>query len=158
MSIYTTNFGWESELDALAELSDEDAANTINAKTNEASGYVFGSFRTFAALLTSLEYNTLRAVLDGAAATEKAAGGTLITDMIVMLSTPGNEHGDGGGIDFNSAAFIAMLGQLSGASEDLKSVPDKIAAYTLSKQGGNTPKYPFCAAGQVKTARANIQS
>ena len=150
-----TNYGWESELPALTALDNAAAAEAINAMTVQDRVSVFGSFRTLAALLNQTEYNTLRAALTAAAAQETTAGGSLLADMIEMLKTPGDESGNGGGLDLTSPTFIAMLGQLATAAS-ISDVPGKVAAYVASKQPPPRQKYRWTAAGEIKTARSQV--
>jgi len=147
-----TSYGWEAELPVLIERAAKEMpekqaggldawiADQINAMTVQDSVAVFGSFRTLAALLTQQEYNALRGTLSAAAATETAAGGTLLADMINMLKTPGDQEGNGGGLDFTSAGFVALLDQLAKAAE-LPDVPIKVAAYVAGKQPAPRRKY-----------------
>jgi hypothetical protein len=87
--------------------SDADAADLLNAKNIVESYSRFGSFRTVAELLTAAEYAALKTVLTAA-----AAGQAVVADMIEMLKLPGDEQGNGGGIDFGSARVAEMLAQL----------------------------------------------
>ena len=59
----------------------------------------FGSFRTLAELLTPEEYAAVKTALTAA-----AQGQAVVADMVEMLKLPGDEQGNGGGIDFGSAA------------------------------------------------------
>lgn len=150
---------WQDELPALAELSDQDAAAAINAMTVQDVRIVFGSFRTFAALLTAMEYNTFRAVLAAAVAAEAQAGGYLYADMTKMLELPGDEDGNGGGLDLGNASFVASLAALASQSQSLTDVPAKIAAYVASKQPAPRQKYPGrLRAWQIADARQHLET
>src|SRR5574343_993260 len=118
-----------------AAMTPAEAAVALNAMTTPAPmKLVFGSFRTIGALLTATEYNTLRAVLKAAVTQEASAGGSLYADMEQMLLLPGDEDGNGGGLDLGNAAFVASLAALCSQSEALAGVPEKVGAYVASKQ------------------------
>jgi hypothetical protein len=87
--------------------SDAAAADLLNAKNIVETNSRFGSFRTVAELLTAAEYAALKAALATA-----AQGQPVLADMIEMLKLPGDEQGNGGGIDFGSARVAETLGQL----------------------------------------------
>jgi hypothetical protein len=87
--------------------SDVEAAEYLNARNIVETYRRFGSFRTLADLLTAAEYAALRTALTAA-----AAGQPLVSDMIAMLELPGDERGNGGGIDFGSARVAETLAQL----------------------------------------------
>ena len=102
-----------------AKMDNAQAAAALQA-VNQTETYTrFGSFRTLANLLGEAEYNTLTAVLDGLAAQSR-----LVADMVKMLELPGDEQGNGGGIDFGSPALVAMLDRLVAAG----TLPTTIAA------------------------------
>jgi hypothetical protein len=90
-----------------ASKSDSEAAEYLNAQNIVETYRRFGSFRTLADLLTAAEYATLRTALTAA-----AAGQPVVADMIAMLELPGDEQGNGGGIDFGSARVAETLAQL----------------------------------------------
>jgi hypothetical protein len=139
-----TNYGWEQELGALAALSDEEAAAAIIAMTVAESYSRFGSFRTLAGLLTAAEYGALRAGLTAAAGLDPR-----IPDMIDMLELPGDEGGNGGGIDFSVADVQGLLATVL-PGDDWAAARAKIAAYPTRQ----VPKYTQgCSNGQVKSAR-----
>jgi len=144
-------WSWESEIPAIVaahpDWTDQQIADAINAMTVQDAVAVFGSFRTLAALLTAEEFNTLAAALDSAAASSR-----YVAEMVKMLSIPGNEAGDGGGLDFTNAGFTAMLNQLCAAA-NLPEVPGKIAAHVAGLQPVARQKYPWTAAGEMATAR-----
>jgi len=94
-----------------AELTDSEATVLLNSESETRIVSRFGSFRTIAALVSETEYNTLRAVLDKAAAASR-----LIADMIRMLELPGDETGNGGGIDLGSAEVRARIEALCTAA------------------------------------------
>lgn len=144
---------WTSELPALAALSDADAAAAINAMTVQQTIMVFGSFRTLQWLLTIAEYNAIKTTLLALAAQEKAAGGSFINDAIMFLNMPGDATGNGGGINFGDASFIANLQAVS-AQANTPSVPAKVAAYVASQQPAPQPKYPWVRPGDVIRVRA----
>lgn len=134
------NYSWLKDYDAehTAELEPEAAAEAINAVTGTpVSRFVFGSFRTFAALLTDTEYNALRATFKAVVAQEAAAGGCLYGDMEQMLLTPGDEDGNGGGLDLTAVGFVAAMNALC-QSEALSAVPGKVASYAAGLQS-STP-------------------
>lgn len=88
-------------------LSDDAAAEALNAEYETEVYSRFGSLRTLAALLTPEEYAAVRAALDAA-----AAQSPVVADMLEFLKMPGDEAGNGGGIDLGNAAVRAMLDQL----------------------------------------------
>ena len=89
---------------------------------------LFGSFRTLAAFLTHVDYDTLRNTLDYYAALEKETGGRRLGDMIHMLEDAGNSQGSRGGLDLNSPDVVAMLTELS-VVPGLENVAVKVAEY-----------------------------
>lgn len=100
-------------------LSEQDAADRLNTPSITEVLSRFGSFRTLAAVLSPEEYAVLRAVLDAA-----AAQNVLVSDMVRMLELPGDDAGNGGGVDFGSPAVRAMLPALG--------VPAEIAAKVVA--------------------------
>ena len=110
-----------------AALSDADAAAALNAVDKTETYSRFGSFRTMASLLTPDEYNALRPVLDTA-----AQASAVVSDMLGMLKLPGDEQGNGGGIDFGNAAVQAMLDQLCTAevAGKLKGYAERLTSTT----------------------------
>jgi hypothetical protein len=87
--------------------TDAEAAAFLNAKNITESYSRFGSFRTLAELLTPEEYAAVKTSLTAAAQSQP-----LVADMVEMLKLPGDEQGNGGGIDFASARVAAVLAQL----------------------------------------------
>jgi hypothetical protein len=87
--------------------TDAEAAAFLNAKNVVETYSRFGSFRTLAELLTPEEYAAVKTALTAA-----AQGQAVVADMIEMLKLPGDEQGNGGGVDFGSARVAAALGQL----------------------------------------------
>jgi hypothetical protein len=79
----------------------------------------FGSFRTLASLLTQDEYTTLRTTLNN------LSSNVLIADMIHFLEMPGDESGNGGGIDFGNESVRTMLDQLFDFSAKIKAYAEK---------------------------------
>lgn len=137
-----------------ADMDCEAVAWAVNALTvSSVPRCVFGSFRTLAALLTSEEYDTLRATLAAVAASERATGGYLLNDMLAMLALPGNEDGHGGGIDLGSTAVSEMLVRLC-SSPNLIDVPQKIAAYVAQYQPSANRRFFEIHAGDVAAWRA----
>jgi hypothetical protein len=87
--------------------TDAEAAEFLGAKNVVESYCRFGSFRTLAGLLTPEEYAAVKTALTAA-----AQGQPVVADMVEMLKLPGDEHGNGGGIDFGSARVAETLAQL----------------------------------------------
>lgn len=87
-----------------SNLSDQEAADALNALTETETYSRFASFRTLAALLTEEEYGAVRAAVDAA-----KAQSVLVADMLSFLELPGDEAGNGGGIDVGSAGVRAAL-------------------------------------------------
>jgi len=90
-----------------AEMLPPEAAAAVNAETRIEVCSRFGSFRTLASLLTQDEYAAVRMALDAA-----AQQSPMVADMLDFLKLPGDEQGNGGGIDLGNAAVRAMLDQL----------------------------------------------
>jgi hypothetical protein len=84
-----------------------EAAEFLNVKNITENYSRFGSFRTLAELLTPEEYAALKAALTAA-----AQGQPVMADMVEMLKLPGDELGNGGGIDFGSTRVAEALAQL----------------------------------------------
>jgi hypothetical protein len=106
-----------------ASLGDAEAAELLNAKNIVETYSRFGSFRTLASLLTPDEYAALKTALGTA-----AQGQPVVADMIEMLKLPGDERGNGGGIDFGSARTVEALGQLV-QGELAAGIAAKLTAY-----------------------------
>jgi hypothetical protein len=149
MAIYNTNFGFESELDALSELSADEAAIFINNIMVENPKSVFGSYRTLAKISTEDEYNALRGIIENLVTGET---GYLISDMVDMLKIPGDDYGRGGGLDLTSPTFLSFVSGLCTANGPTGMV-EKIQNYTNSFQPIATSKYGFVSPGQIITAR-----
>ena len=92
---------------AYAAMTDAEAADVLNAATETAVVSRFGSLRTLAAILTPEEYAAVRSALDAA-----AGQSVVVADMLAMLKLPGDDQGNGGGIDLGNAAVRVMLDQL----------------------------------------------
>jgi hypothetical protein len=103
--------------------SDAEAAEFLNAKNLVETYSRFGSFRTLAGLLTAAEYAALKTALTAA-----AQGQPVLADMIEMLKLPGDEQGNGGGIDFGSARVAETLAQLVEGGLDA-AIAAKLTAY-----------------------------
>ena len=99
--------GVELKKPAYAALDDQAAADALNAlpaTTRVVSR--FGSFRTAANLLTAEQYAAFKTALASVASTP------VVADMIEFLKLPGDEVGNGGGIDFGATGVRAMLDAL----------------------------------------------
>ena len=103
--------------------SDAEAADFLNAKNVVETYGRFGSFRTLAELLTAAEYAALKTAL-----TTAAQGEPVVADMVEMLRLPGDERGNGGGIDFGSARVAEMVGQLVSSGLDA-AIAAKLTGY-----------------------------
>ena len=90
-----------------AALSDAEAAAELNAVNKTEVFPRFGSFRTLANLLSERQYNALAAAIDATVPHSR-----LVADMAKMLSLPGDEQGNGGGIDFGAEPTRAFLDSL----------------------------------------------
>jgi hypothetical protein len=90
-----------------AAMTDAEAAAELGAANKIEIFSRFGSFRTLANRLTEAEYNVLAAVLDNTAVHSR-----LVADMVKMLDLPGDEAGNGGGIDLGSAAVRTKIDAL----------------------------------------------
>ncbi|MCE5268725.1 MAG: hypothetical protein LLG00_12655 [Planctomycetaceae bacterium] len=90
-----------------AAMTDAEAAAELNALDKTSIHSRFGSYRTLATLLTESEYNVLVSVLDA-----NAAGSRLVADMVRMLTLPGDDRGNGGGIDLGANAVRAWIDAL----------------------------------------------
>ena len=87
--------------------TDSEAAAFLNAKNIVETYSRFGSFRTLAGLLTAEQYAALKTAL-----TVVAQGQPVVADMIEILKLPGDEQGNGGGIDFASPRLAETIVQL----------------------------------------------
>jgi len=67
----------------------------------------FASFRTLANLLTAEEYNNIKTVLSAL-----AQSNILVADVIDMMKLPGDESGNGGGIDFGAVSVRSFIDNL----------------------------------------------
>ena len=132
---------------AWASLSDADCATAVVAVPVPApTQMVFGSFRTLAAILPQQDYNVLRGALTAAATAEAAAGGSYINDAIAMLRLPGDQQGNGGGLNFGDPGFVSNLTTLCAQANLPKVVReaahglititkrDEAVAYVLSRE------------------------
>lgn len=152
-------YPWESELQSLTALSDQEAADAINAMTatetppSPARVPVRMNFADFARILDhgDEEYNTLRGVIEAAV----NAGSYLVRDMRDMLATER-------GIDAGDPKTVVRIAALCAQSAALSGTPAKIAAYVASFQPA-TPqpitrqKYTMWAtAAQVAEARGGL--
>jgi len=103
---YRTLIARLQQADCLAK-TDAEAAEFLGAKNVTETYSRFGSFRTLAELLTPEEYAAVKAALTAA-----AQGQAIVADMVEMLKLPGDEQGNGGGIDFGSTRVAEALAQL----------------------------------------------
>jgi hypothetical protein len=87
-----------SNAEAVAELDAFDKTEVVSR---------FGSFRTLAALLTQEEYAAVKTAIEQA-----ASQSPMVADMVDFLKLPGDEQGNGGGIDLGNSSVRAMLDQL----------------------------------------------
>ena len=141
---------------AWASLSDADCATAVVAVPVPApTQMVFGSFRTLAAILPQQDYNVLRGALTAAATAEAAAGGSYINDAIAMLRLPGDQQGNGGGLNFGDPGFVSNLTTLC-AQANLPNVAGLVAAWVASLQPPPTYPYAWVQAGNVNSARSMI--
>jgi len=106
-----------------AELSDAEAAARLNDATTTQIVSRFGSFRTLANLLTEEEYVALRTALD-----QLAQQNRRVADMVKMLELPGDDRGNGGGIDFGVDATRDQVDQVC-ATAEIPAAAAKIKAY-----------------------------
>jgi len=133
-----------------AAMTPQQVADAVNSQTVPAEPVcVFLSFRSLGALLTCAEYDTLRWILDSACEQEKATNGHRLQDIRDMLKQPGDQAGNGGGIDFNLAETMLNLEHLCSQSELVSAVPAKIASYVASMQPAPTKKFREIHAGDV---------
>jgi hypothetical protein len=79
--------------------------------------------------LTPEEYAALKAAL-----TTAAQGQAVVADMIEMLKLPGDEQGNGGGIDFGSARVAETVGQLVQGGLD-PAIAAKLTGYAQRQIG-----------------------
>lgn len=150
-------YPWVGELPALAALSDQEAADAINAMTVPApTRLVYCCFRTFAGILTQSEYNTLRAALEQTAAVERQQGGYFYSDMLKALEWMAEELSGNGGIPVNHPVTQSLLSSLCAAA-NLPDVPAKVAAYAASLQPPPVRKYAETVLpGYVADARRGL--
>lgn len=91
----------------------------------------FASYRTLAAVLDDVEYGTVKAVLAAVAEASQR-----VADMIAMLAMPGDDWGNGGGVDFGCDSVREMLDQLVAAghlSAELATKLKALAERTISR-------------------------
>jgi len=113
---------------AYTGLSDAEAADALNAATVTEVYSRFGSFRTLAAVLTDVEYATLKGVLF-----ELADSSPKVADSYAMLELPGDDAGNGGGIDFGCAAVRGMVDQLVAGEQFTAELGSKLKALAERK-------------------------
>jgi hypothetical protein len=75
--------------------TDAQIATAMNVENRVKLRMRFGSYRTLGSVLNSAEYGTLKQVLAVAASTD-----VRVADMVKMLEQPGDDQGNGGGLDF----------------------------------------------------------
>lgn len=90
--------------------TDAERLALLQAKTITQVYSRFASFRTLASVLTPEEYATVRATLEAA-----ANASVLVEDSLSMLTLPGDELGNGGGVDIGNASVRALCDSLFSA-------------------------------------------
>lgn len=87
-----------------SSMSDEEILSALNSKNRTKIISKFGSFRTLANILDDASYTEVKGILTAASAMSEK-----IADMLKMLNLPGDEQGNGGGIDLGSASARAAV-------------------------------------------------
>lgn len=107
-----------------ATMSDVEIVDSLNSATITIPCARFTNYRTIASILDDTEYGTLKAVI--AALAQQSPR---VDDMNKMLALPGDESGNGGGIDFGNVGVRDMLDYLPtipGLSEEVAGVLTKV--------------------------------
>jgi hypothetical protein len=86
-------------------------AASLNAPTRTRVISRFASLRTLAGILAADEYAAVKQALTAA-----AANSVVVADMQGVLALPGDEAGNGGGLDFGNTAVRAIVDQLCPAN------------------------------------------
>ena len=107
-----------------ASMTDIEVVEILAAKTHDETYSRCGSLRTLAGLLTPEEYGILRTMLDAF-----ASQSPMVADMLVFLKMPGDEAGNGGGLDMGHPGTRLMLAQFVAAGLP-QTVADKLIAYS----------------------------
>ena len=97
------------------ELTDQQAADALNVVNRVQVYSRFLSLRALAAVMSDVEYGTLKAFLSQA-----SAASPRVADMAAMLAMPCSDAGDTGGLDFGAAEVRAMVdafGALDGMAD-----------------------------------------
>ena len=137
-----------------AGMDSAQAAAALNGVNRTETYSRFGSFRTLADLLTEEEYNRLAGVLDGLAAQSR-----MVADMVKMLNLPGDEQGNGGGIDCGSPGVVNMLDNLVAGGAIPSEIAQKIKTYAQRQTSRRKMLgLPPVSETDVHNARAEIAS
>jgi hypothetical protein len=127
-------------------------AASLNAPTRTTAVPNFCSLRTLAGVLTPDEYAAVKA-----AVTNAAQGSAVVADMSAFLQIPGDQSGNGGGLDFSNPAVQAMIGQLCPSNSSnalLVSANAKLAALAQTKSCSRAQQLGYNVATAVMVAMA----
>jgi hypothetical protein len=129
---------------AYAGLSDQEAADVLNAETITETYSRFVSFRTLMAELTPEEYRSVRATFTAAAASD-----VLLADAQAAMAA------EAGGIDFGHANTRALIDTLFAADAALAAKLKGLGEHTVSWMGAN--QMPPIKWWQVTEIRAGME-
>lgn len=128
-----------------ATMTDQEAADAINSLTVPETVTAFKSYRSLCAVLTDPELVAVQAAVDAAAAVSAR-----VAVSKKMLELPGDEAGNGGGIDFGSAGVrewldysglpAELIAKLKGLGERTSTVWETVTPDDVAMARGTRPK------------------
>lgn len=137
-----------------AAMTDQQAADSLNAVDRVVLRSTFGSYRTLCGILSAVEYATLKAAVSTVGHADQR-----VADMEQMLLIPGDGSGQGGGIDFGHPAVRGVIDAMAAATlitadlaVKLKTLGEHLSS-RAEEIGITTPVY----SGQVAEARRALQ-
>lgn len=143
------SYPWESELPALVALSDQEAADALSAMTAETATHQAVNYKYLAGLLSDVNYNALRNVIESLRTAEPADW--KIRDMHIRMMD--------GGIDSSEGETASTISKLApGLVERLGAEAAGALLAALAAIGKTVgPKYGVVLSGQVAEARRRAQ-
>jgi len=108
-----------------ANQTDAERWSDLTAKTITVTRDRWASLRTIAGILSPDEYDIVRQSLDAAAQTRP-----VIADAVAMLAQPGDDLGNGGGLNFGHPTVRAMCDQILAGHPDIAA---KLKAFAEEK-------------------------
>jgi len=131
------------------KLSEEEILTALTKKDRVKVISRFGSFRTLADALTDAEYTTVKTTL-----TEAAKSSVKLSDMLSMLMLPGDDEGNGGGVNIGSPQVRFIIESLF-----TKEIADKIKKYAeVSISRAEELEIPEIAIGHISSAKSILNS